>query len=37
MIIVMHKPFLAKDRGQYGLRSEISCAFTRGEVRLSMS
>jgi hypothetical protein len=37
MMIVMHKPSLAKDRSQYWLRSGISCAFTGGEVRLSTS
>jgi hypothetical protein len=37
MMIVMHNPSLAKHRGQYWLRSEFSCAFTGGEVRLSMS
>jgi hypothetical protein len=37
MMIVMHKPSLAEDRSQYWLRSGFSCAFTGGEVRLSMS
>jgi len=37
MMIVMHKPSFAKDRSQYWLRSGISCVFTGGEVRLSMS
>jgi len=37
MFIVMHIPSLAKDRSQYWLRSAMFCAFTGGEVRLSMS
>jgi len=37
MLIVMHKPSLAKDRSQYWLRGAMFCAFTGGEVRLSMS
>jgi hypothetical protein len=37
MMIVMHKPSFAKNRSLYWLRGAISCAFTGGEVRLSMS
>jgi len=37
MMTVMHNPSLAKHRSQYWLRSGLSCAFTGGEVRLSMS
>jgi hypothetical protein len=37
MMIVMHKPSLAKSRSPYWLRGAISCAFTGGEVCLSMS
>jgi hypothetical protein len=37
MMIVMHKPSFAKCRSQYWLRSAMFCAFTGGEVRLSMS
>jgi hypothetical protein len=37
MMIVTHNPSLAKDRSQYWLRGAMFCAFTGGEVRLSMS
>jgi hypothetical protein len=37
MLIVIHNSSLAKDRSQYWLRSAMFCAFTGGEVRLSMS
>jgi hypothetical protein len=37
MLIVMHKLSFAKDRSQYRLRGAMLCAFTGGEVRLSMS
>jgi hypothetical protein len=37
MLIVMYNSSLAKDRGQYWLRSAMFCACTGGEVRLSMS
>jgi hypothetical protein len=37
MMTVMHSPSLAKHRSQYWLRGAMSCAFTGGEVRLSMS
>jgi hypothetical protein len=37
MMIVMHSLSLAKHRSQSWLRGAMFCAFTGGEVRLSMS
>jgi len=37
MLIARHIPSFAKDRSQYWLRGAMNCAFTGGEVRLSMS
>jgi hypothetical protein len=37
MMIVMHNSSLANDRSQYWLCGARFCAFTGGEVRLSMS